>query len=719
MRSLERGCASSRTDQSGKPARNPVNLPYPHIWWSVSGEGRRRRHVALFVLVTVIVLGAATLASVVPGAVGFLADAPAGFWAMALAALVVDIPLFGAFSRENRRIRSTLSVCYTFAIFVLYGAAPAILVQALAGAVSVVGQRYNPRGAVYFTARLVLATAAAELVVRAVDPRPVTDQGAGLDGGDLLAFLLLALVWFVVSYGLLIAVLVPTSRADLRQILANTWADLVSTAAAVLVVAPLLTAIRGWWSLLVAVPLMAWNQLAREQLRREQRWAREPESGLLNRRGLVAGVRRLTEADPVLLEEPRPFGIILVDFESVLAINRTLGRDLYEKVVGVASSRLIDAYGEGRAARLSGEAIAILLPDLTEPDALAATEAALALLDPPIEADGIPFVLDAAAGVALSPQHGRQLSTLLSRAELAAAEARRIGRRVGLYVPRAAELAERRITLLRELHTVLRDPARHHEIAVLYQPQVDLDTGRLVAVEALLRWTHPEWGPVPADTLIEAIEPSEIMYMLTAFVLGRVADQMRRWNEQGEPLRVSANVSVQDLHHPDFVTELGRLVGEHGIAPSQLVIEITERMLITDLERVSLVARALAERGIGLSLDDFGTGYASLQQLRQLPLREVKVDRSYISGMVDSPADRTIVASVHDLARALGVDVVAEGVEDERIARALAELPGMIGQGWYFGRPMPAEELAEWRQQGRPVHGPTVAHRRSTSRSAR
>jgi len=137
--------------------------------------------------------------------------------------------------------------------------------------------------------------------------------------------------------------------------------------------------------------------------------------------------------------------------------------------------------------------------------------------------------------------------------------------------------------------------------------------------------------------------------------------------------------------------------------PDQLVIEITERLLISDIERVSLVARP-SPSGIGLSLDDFGTGYASLQQLRQLPLREVKVDRSYISGMVDNRADRTIVTSVHHLARALGVDVVAEGVEDERIAAALAELPGMIGQGWYFGRPMPAEDLEHWRQRlPRPV----------------
>jgi EAL domain-containing protein (putative c-di-GMP-specific phosphodiesterase class I) len=257
--------------------------------------------------------------------------------------------------------------------------------------------------------------------------------------------------------------------------------------------------------------------------------------------------------------------------------------------------------------------------------------------------------------------------------------------------------------LLRELHNVLRNHARHHEITVLYQPQVDLDTGHLVAVEALLRWTHPEWGPIPTDELIESIEPSEIMHRLTWHVLDSVAGQMHRWNERGEQLRVSVNVSVQDLHRPNFVDDVGALVRRHGIAPHQLVLEITERLLISDVERVSDVARVLAKQGVGLSLDDFGTGHASLQQLRELPLDEVKVDRTYVSGMVDNPADAAIVTSVHQLTRALGVTVVAEGVEDERIANALAKLPGTIGQGWYLGRPMSVEDLQGWRQ-GRPAH---------------
>ena len=661
-----------------------------------SGEGISGRSATRVVLATIVAVAAAVLGWAVAHTVHFLPVAPAGFWAMGLAALIVDIPLFGIARREEFQFRSTLSVCFTFAIFTLWGAAPAIVVQAAASAVSVAGQRYQRTTALYAVARLICATAAAEFVVTIAGLGPVTGQGVGLTGRDLLTFVLLAAVWLAANYALLLAAW-ATLATERKPATWNARVDLASTATVVLVVSPLLTTASGWWPLLIVAPLMVWNRLARAQMARERRMAREPVSGLLNRQGLVEGMRAITAADLNAPRGPRPFGIILVNFESVMEINRILGRDIYEKVVGVASRRLIDAYGKDRAARLSGEGLVILFPDLTEADAIAETEAAVSVLDPVVEVDDIPFALDPAGGVALSPRHGQDIGTLLMKAELAASEARRTGQRAVLYVRRAAELAERRIALLRELHSALRDPARRPEIAVLYQPQVDIDAGHLRGVEALLRWTHPEWGLVPTDELIEAVEASEIMHLLTRHILDAVAGQLRRWNDQGDQFRASVNISVQDLHEPHFVSEIGYLVQKHGIAPRQLVVEITERMLISDAGRVKQVADGLIRQGVGLSLDDFGTGYASLQQLRQLPLTEVKVDGSYVSAMVDNPADAAIVTSVHQLAQALGVDVVAEGVEDQRTADALAELAGTIGQGWHYGRPMTVDELRDWR----------------------
>jgi predicted signal transduction protein with EAL and GGDEF domain len=384
----------------------------------------------------------------------------------------------------------------------------------------------------------------------------------------------------------------------------------------------------------------------------------------------------------------------------VLTVNRRLGRDIYEDVVKAATQRLVQAYGEDQVARLTGEATVILVPDLTEADAVAQAEAAVRVVAEPLDVDDVPFSLDPAAGVALSPEHGRDLATLLAKAELAMTESRRHARPATLYVREATEGAQRRLMLVRELRAVLGDPTRWGQVSMLYQPQVDLDTGRLTGVEALVRWRHPQWGPVPTDELIEAVEPTDVMHMLTKHVLFSVVTQMRRWNDEGEPLRVAVNISVQDLHDPAFVSELGTLIAEHGIATEQVTIEITERMLITDEPRVGQVAKLLTNLGVGLSLDDFGTGHASLQQLRQLPLTEVKLDRSYVSGIVANPGDRAVVTSVHQMARALGLTVVAEGVEDERTAAALARLPGTIGQGWHFGAPMPADEVWRHARQG-------------------
>jgi diguanylate cyclase (GGDEF)-like protein len=478
--------------------------------------------------------------------------------------------------------------------------------------------------------------------------------------------------------------------------------DLLSTTAAIFVVSPLLVSIMGWWKILMVAPLAVWNRLSRERAHEEAQFGREPVSGLLNRQGLDLGMKELTRMDVGSSDHPRPFGIVVVSADALLTINRNLGRDMYERVARVVSRRMIDTYGQDRVARLTGEGVVILMPDLTEGNALEQAQKAAAVLSGHIDVDDVPFRLDPAVGVALSPQHGRELTTLLLKAELAVSEARRQDVPAVLYVRAAAEVAQRRVEIIRELRAVLRDPARWDEIAVLYQPQVDLDAGRLTGVEALLRWTHPQWGLVPTDELIESIEPSEVMHMLTRHMLEVVTAQLRRWNDKGLALRAAVNVSVRDLHEPHFVDELGELIRRQDIRPAQLTIEITERTLIKDAERVAHVATALTGLGVALSLDDFGTGYASLQQLRLLPLGEVKIDRSYIANLVDNAADLAIVTSVHELARALHVNVVAEGVEDRRTASALGRLPGIIGQGYYFGKPMTVDALRNWRFQPEP-----------------
>jgi diguanylate cyclase (GGDEF)-like protein len=642
----------------------------------------------------VVAVAAALLAWAIPPAVRFATEAPSGFWAISLMAVLVDVPFLALARGLGEPPRATLSVSFTFAIFLVWGAAPAIVVQAVAAAAAGLGQRRGSR-VVFLVARLVCALAAAEVAVGLTGVKALDAAGSGLTGHDLAGFLVPAVVWFSVSFGLLVLARGLLRGGTLRTVVAGLRDDLLATAASLLLLSPLLTATSGWWTALVAAPVLAWNQLSREYTRREQRLRHEPVTGVLNRRGLILAVDGLTADDVLGPERQRPFGVVLFNVEAVLAINRALGREVYERVVSAVAQRLATEFGAYRVGRLSGEGFVLLAPGMTDEDAEAEAARGVAALTSPIEVDGIPFAIDPAAGVALSPPHGRDFATLVSKAELAMGEARRRGERVMVYVRQAREHAQRRIAILREVRAALRDPARRDEVAVVYQPQVDVRTGRLAGAEALVRWDHPGWGPVPVDELIGAVERSEIMHLLTLHVLDRAIGQARAWNDAGLRVRVAVNASAQDLHDADFPAQILRLLSNHGVAPDRLTIEITERMLVDDTGRVARGAARIAELGVGLSLDDFGTGFASIQQLRLLPLSEVKIDKSYVSGMTRSGGLRAIVTSVHQLARALHMSVVAEGVEDGRTAAALARLPGTVGQGWHFGRPMPAGQFEQ------------------------
>jgi diguanylate cyclase (GGDEF)-like protein len=462
----------------------------------------------------------------------------------------------------------------------------------------------------------------------------------------------------------------------------------------------LLISMTGWWrALLVALPLLAWNRLSQEFAYYEEQARHEPVSGVLNRTGLVATTQAFTAGDRLAPDNPRPFGIALVDVESIHGIERSLGHDLFESVLAAAADRLEQAYGSDKVGRLTGEGFAILIPDLTEPEALNEARRAARILQPTLDVDSIPFRLNPAVGIALSPQHGREFNTLAGHAALAMAQARGLGHLARIYVPEAKAEVERRRTLLTELHAALRDPARLSEIAVVYQPQIEVATRRLVGVEALLRWTHPDWGLVNTQDLITAIEATEVMPLLTRHLLATVIAQIRAWDKQGTPLRAAVNISMSDLYDPDFIPYLRRTLHAYGVPTRHLTVEITEGMLMADTSQVTRAARDLVRLGIGLSLDDFGTGYASLHQLRLLPFTEVKIDRSFISQIVSDPTQHAIVISVHELARTLHLDVVAEGVEDADTVGVLAALNSAIGQGWYYARPMPAHELVTWRRE--------------------
>ncbi|MGN9777756.1 EAL domain-containing protein [Micromonospora sp. H33] len=250
------------------------------------------------------------------------------------------------------------------------------------------------------------------------------------------------------------------------------------------------------------------------------------------------------------------------------------------------------------------------------------------------------------------------------------------------------------------------------EITMYYQPQIAIATGEVVGVEALLRWRHPRRGMVDPEELIRVAEQSAVMRLLTFRVVDDVVEQLAKWSAAGVGLRASLNVSVRDLHTGEIADRIADRLARHGVPPQRLQLEITEGALMADPRRVLATISRLHSLGVGIALDDFGTGYSSLQHLRRLPLSEVKVDRSFVLGMAEDADDAAIVTSMIELAGALGLRVVAEGVEDERTWRMLYAAGCDAAQGWFYARPMPAEELVAWLARYRPVRpaaGPDTA----------
>jgi len=389
--------------------------------------------------------------------------------------------------------------------------------------------------------------------------------------------------------------------------------------------------------------------------------------------------------------------LLLMDLDHFREINDTLGHRRGDLLLQQLGERLGKAiYDRDFVARLGGDEFAVLLRELSaRDDVFIAVGKITKALEPFFVIEDVPIALETSIGIALCPEHGKDADTLIQRADVALYAAKKTGRGHALYAQELDPYSPQRLALMAEL----RDAIERNQLVLYYQPTINLATRTVFGVEALVRWRHPERGVIPPDQFIGPAEQTGLIHPLTRWVLETAMQQCVGWLQAGLDLMVSVNLSARNLLDQKLPKTVASLLRASGVAPHRIRTEITESAIMTDPAGAGEVLAKLHGIGLRLSIDDFGTGYSSLNHLRKLPIDEIKVDRSFVSGMNANDDDAKIVRSTIELAHHLGLEVVAEGVETPEVLNRLVEMGCDAAQGYHFSRPLPADEFVGWLRQ--------------------
>ncbi|MDQ5897566.1 MAG: hypothetical protein QG612_1652 [Pseudomonadota bacterium] len=390
----------------------------------------------------------------------------------------------------------------------------------------------------------------------------------------------------------------------------------------------------------------------------------------------------------------RPLAVLMLDLDRFKHVNDALGHSVGDLMLREVAQRLepvVRAAG-GLLARLGGDEFGLLLPQADPARVCQVSQAVLAALQRPLDIDAQLVDCSASLGIALAPLHATQAEVLLGQAEVAMYEAKRRLASPQIYAAAMDRGRSGSLSMLSDL----RRAVEHGELSLFVQPQIALGEGRIVGAEALVRWSHPARGLVPPMQFIPFAEQTGFIREITRWMLSHSVREMARWCELGQPLRLSINLSTRDLIDLDLVDQVAGLLRVHDVPAGRLCLEITESAIMDDPERALQTLQRLHELGVRLSIDDFGTGYSSLAYLKRLPVDELKIDRSFVIGMERDLDDARIVRSTIGLAHTLGLAVVAEGVENEKLMAMLEHLGCDEAQGYGIARPMPVGDWLAW-----------------------
>jgi diguanylate cyclase (GGDEF)-like protein len=424
---------------------------------------------------------------------------------------------------------------------------------------------------------------------------------------------------------------------------------------------------------------------------------REREARILHQAGhdLVTGLpnRAYTETAIQHALAARAHGtsaaLLMLGLGRLPEIIKTLGHVVSDRLMYEAGARLQEPAGDGLVARATDTQLSIFLPGAARAEAVDVAQRVVEAMSEPYREAELTLDFAPAVGIALAPEHGGDAGVLLRRAEVAMIGALQSDDPIAFYDPAIDPHRPERLSLMGDLRNAL----EHGGIQLHYQPKLNLQTGRIDSAEGLMRWRHPIVGPVAPDAFIALAEETGNIRRVTRWALAAGIAQAGRWKAEGHAIRVSINVSARDLDAPDLPSRLSGLLRTYGVAPEQIVLEITESAIMGKPEAAIAVLHRLADQGIDLAIDDFGVGQSSFAYLRRLPVRELKIDKTFITHLADSREDRIIVGSIVELGHHLGYRVTAEGVDDAAALAFLREIGCDHAQGFLIAQPLQAEEF--------------------------
>lgn len=582
---------------------------------------------------------------------------------------------------------TTIATSFALALIITAGVADATLILAASSLVADLS-RQKPAAEVAAAATryaLALASAGAAFLF-------LTSDKLGTIGpiDELLAIAVASGVFFFVEFLLRVRYLSLARGGTMWERLRGDAAFQLAIVASQMAMTPMAALAAGrsaWLVPLLLVPAVAVHRSANLSLAREQEALHDPLTRLPNR----ALFHRLVEE--AIESSPGPLAVLFLDLDRLREVNDTLGHHVGDRLLQQVGPRLRAVLGpDATVGRIGGDEFAVLLSQVKDgEDAVRTANALAAAVAEPFRVKDLSLAVEANIGVAMYPDHAEHVGELLQRADVALYLAKERRSPSELYDAARGARSRRSLSLVGGLRRAI----DRRELVLHYQPKAELGTGRIVAVEALLRWQHPEHGMVRPDEFIPLAEHTVLMDPLTMWVLDEALSQLAIWRESGLDIGMAINLSVRNLHDPQLAAKVAGRLRARGLHPSVLDLEITESSIMAEPQRAMETLSQLGRLGVRLSVDDFGTGYSSLAYLKRLPVNSVKIDRSFIKDMTTDANDAAIVRSAMDLSRHLGLQVVAEGVETQDVWDALALLGCDYAQGDYLSPPMPASQTAK------------------------